>query len=103
MFLNDEFRIAILVKNGAHQDFGKLTLVENMDDEFIYLTYNRWRCNPPIDKIIECRYSPTWPNHWQFSRFRPDKNTANFITVYQNIMESIKDNISEEQATFGLY
>jgi mRNA guanylyltransferase len=37
------------------------------------------------NRIIECKYDPNWPHHWRFSRFRDDKETANFITVYKKV------------------
>jgi mRNA guanylyltransferase len=56
-----------------------------------------WEQNPPDQKIVECRYDPEWPNRWRFSRWRDDKLTANHISVYEKIMQSIADNVTEEQ------
>jgi mRNA guanylyltransferase len=56
-----------------------------------------WEQNPPEGRIIECRYDPEWPNHWRFSRWRDDKLTANHISVYEKIMQSISDNVTEEE------
>lgn len=95
--VDNEFHLGILVDTrpkDTYEDFGKLTLSDEMNEE--------WNKDPPVGKIIECRYSKTWPNNWQFSRFRPDKNTSNFITVYEKIIKSINDNISKDQVHFGM-
>ncbi|KAJ3029751.1 Dcp1p-Dcp2p decapping enzyme complex alpha subunit [Rhizophlyctis rosea] len=55
-----------------------------------------WARNPPIGKIIECRYDPSRPGAWKFARFRDDKDTPNHATVYDKIMQSIKDNVDKD-------
>jgi mRNA guanylyltransferase len=84
-----EFHIGILVTNQQHQEFGALQLEPERREE--------WGINPPDGRIVECRYDPEWPNHWRFSRWRDDKLTANHISVYEKIMQSIADNVTEEQ------
>ncbi|KAH6573304.1 hypothetical protein BASA50_007893 [Batrachochytrium salamandrivorans] len=83
------FRIGILENRNQYSDFGIITLSEE--------TAIEWTANPPIGRIIECRYDPNWPLNWQFSRFRDDKDSANHISTYNSIMVSINDNVSKEQ------
>lgn len=95
--INDqiEFHIGILVKHDNYQEFGQITLEPEMKKEYWFLS--RWEESPPNGRIIECRYDPDWPNNWKFSRYRDDKLTSNHITVYDNIMKSIEDNVTEEE------
>ncbi|ORZ38738.1 mRNA capping enzyme, catalytic domain-domain-containing protein [Catenaria anguillulae PL171] len=47
-------------------------------------------------KIIECHYEPGSNPPWQFMRFRSDKNTANHYSVFEKIMQSIRDGVTQE-------
>ncbi|KAI9175717.1 hypothetical protein H9P43_006081 [Blastocladiella emersonii ATCC 22665] len=48
-------------------------------------------------KIIECNWNPDFPGNWRFMRFRTDKNTANHMSVYDRIMDSIRDGVSRDE------
>ncbi|KAL7751182.1 hypothetical protein RI367_003387 [Sorochytrium milnesiophthora] len=53
---------------------------------------------PELDgRIAECRWDPEYPGNWRFMRFRDDKNTANHVSVYTKIMQSIEDCITREE------
>ncbi|KAI8902383.1 mRNA capping enzyme, catalytic domain-containing protein [Globomyces pollinis-pini] len=88
--VNGEFErhLGILIQNEEYEDFGKLTLDS--------ATEEKWKNDNYYDRIIECRFDFNWPNHWKFSRFRDDKLTANHISVYKKIKESINDNVTKE-------
>jgi mRNA guanylyltransferase len=48
-----------------------------------------------IGKIVEC--SMVDGNEWKFIRLRPDKQLANDIRVAENIIESIRDNVTKDE------
>lgn len=89
-----KYHISILVDREDYKDFGEITLDDDLKSE--------WDKNPPHGRIIECRYDPEWPNIWRFSRYRDDKLDANHISTFEKIMESIKDNVTEEEVIFFL-
>jgi mRNA guanylyltransferase len=49
--------------------------------------------------IVECRWDKKAgvAGRWRFMRFRTDKEKANFITVAENVQESIKDGVSKQE------
>lgn len=47
-------------------------------------------------KIVECRYLKD-EDAWELMRFRVDKGTANAYFVYEKVLKSIKDNITEDK------
>lgn len=51
--------------------------------------------------IVECRWDKKvgTAGRWRFMRFRMDKEKANYITVAENVQESIKDGVSKEELT----
>ena len=61
-----------------------------LEDEFVSRT-------DPLDtldgKIVECSWDME-AKTWVFMRTRADKDTPNFITVYQKTWQSIQDNIT---------
>ncbi|EGF79306.1 hypothetical protein BATDEDRAFT_25993 [Batrachochytrium dendrobatidis JAM81] len=69
------FRIGILENRNQYSDFGIITLSEETSKE--------WAKNPPVGRIIECR-------------FRDDKDSANHISTYNSIMISINDNVQKD-------
>ncbi|KAI9341960.1 mRNA capping enzyme, catalytic domain-containing protein [Obelidium mucronatum] len=74
----------------GHVHFGEFTPDEELAQDWMY--------NPPgYGKIIECRYDPNWPGMWRFSRFRDDKENANHESVYHSIMDSIRDNVEQNE------
>ncbi|OAJ42619.1 mRNA capping enzyme, catalytic domain-containing protein, variant 1 [Batrachochytrium dendrobatidis JEL423] len=85
------FRIGILENRNQYSDFGIITLSEETSKE--------WAKNPPVGRIIECRYDPNWPLNWRFSRFRDDKDSANHISTYNSIMISINDNVQKDDVS----
>lgn len=86
-----DFHLGVLQSDKTHTDFGELILEKELQEE--------WKTSPPYGRVIECRYDPHWPNHWRFSRFRDDKTTANHVSVYDSIMQSIEDNVEKQQLT----
>lgn len=87
-------------RSGQHFDYACFR-PEKEDEE-------RWREEPPLGKILECRYDPEWEvpvldseeikkGGWRFLRFREDKVMANAQHVVQKIIDSIGDNVKEEQ------
>ncbi|KAL2612317.1 hypothetical protein R1flu_024009 [Riccia fluitans] len=48
-----------------------------------------------VGKIIECSWNPE-ENQWEFMRIRKDKETPNAWHVYEKVMASIHDKITEE-------
>ncbi|MCJ1453020.1 Dcp1p-Dcp2p decapping enzyme complex alpha subunit [Mycoblastus sanguinarius] len=51
--------------------------------------------NTPLDgRIAECYLDKQ--NRWRFHRFRDDKHEANYTTVVDSVIESIRDKVSEE-------
>ena len=52
------------------------------------------------NKIIECYYDSKWPHFWRFSRFRNDKETANHVSTYHKVMDSIRDNVTKQDVCF---
>ncbi|KAI8924048.1 mRNA capping enzyme, catalytic domain-containing protein [Entophlyctis helioformis] len=83
-----EYRIGIMENGDRHSDFGVLTLDDHLAQE--------WAARPPVGRIVECRYDPDWPGRWRFSRFRDDKTTANHVSTYNSIMQSIADNVDKD-------
>jgi len=47
-------------------------------------------------KIVECRFLQE-ENAWEMMRFRTDKDTANAYFVYEKVLKSINDNITEDK------
>jgi mRNA guanylyltransferase len=84
-----KYHISILVDGSDYKDFGEITLEDEVKAE--------WDSDPPNGRIIECRYDSEWPNTWRFSRYRDDKLDANHISTFEKIMESIKDNVTEDE------
>jgi mRNA guanylyltransferase len=54
---------------------------------------------PLENAIVECRWDKKvgTAGRWRFMRFRTDKEKANYITVAENVQESIKDGVSREE------
>lgn len=86
-----------VAQSGQHKDYAPFK-PEPEDEE-------AWNENPPLGKILECRYDPEWivdekkPGGWRFIRFRDDKVMANAQHVVQKIIDSIGDNVKQEQLT----
>lgn len=82
-----------VAQSGQHRDYAPFR-PEAEDEE-------SWQKNPPLGKILECRYDPAWKTEsssgWRFIRFREDKLMANAMHVVQKIIDSIGDNVQEEQ------
>jgi len=82
-------------QGGQHKDYAPFR-PEEEDEE-------QWRAEPPLGKILECRYDPDWEvtpaqkGSWRFLRFRDDKVSANAFHVVQKIIDSIGDNVKEDQ------
>jgi mRNA guanylyltransferase len=72
-----------------YKDCGELELEEELKQD--------WQISPPLNRIVECRYDPDWPNNWRVSRFRDDKLTANHISTFEKILISIRDNVTHEE------
>lgn len=64
--------------------------VLNVDDSLL----KEWEQNQPDGKIAECLLVN---GKWIFQRFREDKKTANNKEVFQKIILSIEENITEEK------
>jgi len=49
--------------------------------------------------IVECLWDKSLgtEGRWRFMRFRTDKENANYVTVAENVRESIKDGVSKEE------
>lgn len=80
----------------------------------MYVTAEEWERmkalgKPLNDIVVECylEIPPSTNGHaangngksskrWRFYRFRDDKENGNFHTIVQNVMESIKDHVTEE-------
>eukprot|EP00842_Homolaphlyctis_polyrhiza_P006277 jgi/Hompol1/6650/HPOL_005042-RA len=82
------YRIGILERGNEHIDCGLMI----PEGELATIPTRE-----ALGRIIECRYSPTGNSQWRFSRMRDDKDSANHISTYEKILESIRDNISQEQ------
>ena len=54
---------------------------------------------PLENAIVECRWDKKvgTAGRWRFMRFRTDKEKANYISVAENVEESIKDGVSREE------
>lgn len=79
-----------VAQQGNHQDYCPFE-PEPEDRE-------AWLRDPPLGKILECRYDPGRPAApWRFVRFREDKVMANAVHVVQKIIDSIGDNVKQEQ------
>lgn len=96
---NDAARYEISVAEGGQHRFYALFRTEPDLEE-------AWAADPPLGKIIECRYDPDWivdpskpdsKGGWRFLRFRVDKVSANAKHVVQKIISSISDNVKKEQ------
>ncbi|KAJ3283246.1 Dcp1p-Dcp2p decapping enzyme complex alpha subunit, partial [Blyttiomyces sp. JEL0837] len=85
---NPLFMLEIWLGQGEYKDFGEIHLDEDTLDE--------WKHSDQNGRIVECRYDPNWPGNWRFSRYRDDKETANHISTYEKIMESIRDNVDAD-------
>ncbi|KAJ3043073.1 Dcp1p-Dcp2p decapping enzyme complex alpha subunit [Rhizophlyctis rosea] len=88
-------RYRIWLSGDRHSDVDKGIL--QLDPE----TEKKWGSIQVEGRIIECNWNPNWPNKWQFVRFRDDKNTANFVGVYDNIMETIENGVEKETVSLG--
>lgn len=83
-----------VAQSGQHKDYAPFR-PEPEDAE-------SWNVNPPLGKILECRYDPEWivdekkPGGWRFIRFREDKVMANAQHVVQKIIDSIGDNVKQD-------
>ena len=86
---NVQYHLGILVQNDEYEEFGELHLDPELQE--------KWKSSSHNGKIVECRYDHDWPNFWRFSRYRDDKLTANHISVYKRIMESIEDNVTKQE------
>ncbi|KAI9032399.1 hypothetical protein DFJ74DRAFT_601806 [Hyaloraphidium curvatum] len=83
------FFLQIMQKGNVHSDITEMRPEPELLEE--------WTLSPPAGRIVECRYDPEWPGNWRFMRFRDDKDTANFVDVLNSIMQSIRDNVGEEE------
>lgn len=77
----------ILTGNNVHKPFAELTLSEDQKSAEFY-----------PGRIVECGFDKK-TSKWGFLRFREDKESANYITVVNNIMQSINEGVSLEQIT----
>jgi mRNA guanylyltransferase len=83
-----------VAQSGQHRDYAPFR-PEPEDEE-------PWKINPPLGKILECRYDSEWlvdgkSGGWRYIRFREDKVMANAQHVVQKIIDSIEDNVKQEQ------
>ncbi|KAI9809425.1 MAG: Dcp1p-Dcp2p decapping enzyme complex alpha subunit [Pycnora praestabilis] len=77
----------------VHHDNKQYKLYSTM-----YMTAGEWEqmksMGEPLDeRIVECFLNPN--NQWRFLRFREDKRDANHISTVDSVIESIRDNVSE--------
>ncbi|KAJ1568934.1 Dcp1p-Dcp2p decapping enzyme complex alpha subunit, partial [Nowakowskiella sp. JEL0078] len=77
-------------------DVSDIHLDEDLFSKYCFLKVVLWNHNPPENRVIECRYDPTWPKFWRFVRYRDDKDTANHISTYQKVRQSIDDGVDKE-------
>ncbi|TLS22766.1 uncharacterized protein PpBr36_06054 [Pyricularia pennisetigena] len=66
----------------------------------LYLTPEEWealkKLNEPLHgRVVECGQDEQ--KRWRLHRFRDDKENGNFIKVMGNVMESIRDGVSEKE------
>lgn len=88
-----EFMLQV-AQSGVHKDYARFR-PEDSDVE-------TWKKEPPAGKILECRYDQEWEvdgtkGGWRFLRFREDKKMANAQHVVQKIINSIGDNVKQEE------
>lgn len=86
------FCLQILQRDNTHHDVSVLTLDDEMEATWIQdpQSYD--------GRIVECAWEADWlPHHWKFERFRNDKNTANFVVVYEDVMDSIRNPVTQEE------
>jgi mRNA guanylyltransferase len=78
-----QFYLQIVHRGGINKDVCPFALDSEMEED--------WLANPIAyeGRIVECRYDVDWPGNWRFSRFRDDKDTANYIDVFNSIMRTI--------------
>ena len=58
--------------------------------------WEKWKAlgEPLNDRIVECSLIES--DLWRFLRFREDKNEANYISVVESVIESIRDQVSKD-------
>ncbi|KAI8816620.1 putative mRNA capping enzyme alpha subunit [Fimicolochytrium jonesii] len=88
-FSQPEYALELWEGRDEYSEFGMLTLEPELEQS--------WARSPPENRIIECRYDPSWPGQWRFSRWRDDKQHANHRSTYRKIMESIRDGVDEQE------
>ncbi|KAJ1918646.1 Dcp1p-Dcp2p decapping enzyme complex alpha subunit [Tieghemiomyces parasiticus] len=73
--------------------FGELGLT---DEEWNHFRQNGIQLE---NRIVEVTYNPDHcpPAQWQFMRFREDKPHANFITVVERVIQSIREGITQDE------
>jgi mRNA guanylyltransferase len=90
-----QFYLQIVHRGGINKDVCAFALDSEMEED--------WLSNPTAyeGKIVECRYDLEWPGNWRFSRFRDDKDTANYIDVFNSIMRTIMYPVPQDVVGFN--